>query len=258
MCAVPECKRETTWLLLDNGEVGHRAGGRNAAPIGALRFKNVSYRCGLCSQNFLYVEYQLSEWGQHLASGATVKEWTHAAVRKIGQMPAPDIAISTGLSEQLGPMADAYKKALVCRAQNYGIGAMAYLRRVVEVKTDDLINVMIDLCDTLPVAPEVRSELVAAKSKVRYEEKLEKAAALIPEALKPAGVNPLGQLHKRASVGLHNKSDDECVEIFDDLKADFEYVFSNLHHQAVERQEYIKRVTQRAGSSPAETRSAAS
>jgi len=60
-------------------------------------------------------------------------------------------------------------------------------------------------------------------------------------------VNPLGQLYKHMSIGLHGKSDEECIAIFDDLKTDFEYVFRNLHLQAKERSEFARRVQLRAG-----------
>jgi hypothetical protein len=89
--------------------------------------------------------------------------------------------------------------------------------------------------------------LLKAKKEVRFEDKMKVAAELIPEAVKPGGVNPLGQLYKHTSVGLHAKTDDECIAIFDDLKADFEYVFRNLHLQAEERREFAKRVQERAG-----------
>jgi hypothetical protein len=124
---------------------------------------------------------------------------------------------------------------------------MAYLRRVVDEKTDELIDVMAELSRTFGVEEKEISNLLKAKKEVRFEDKMKVAAELIPEAVKPGGVNPLGQLYKHTSVGLHAKTDDECIAIFDDLKADFEYVFRNLHLQAEERREFAKRVQERAG-----------
>jgi len=89
--------------------------------------------------------------------------------------------------------------------------------------------------------------LLEAKTRTSYKEKLEVASELIPAALRPGGVNPLGQLYQHTSIGLHGKTDDECVAIFDDLRADFEYVFRNLHNQAEERREFARRVQTRAG-----------
>ena len=124
---------------------------------------------------------------------------------------------------------------------------MAYLRRVVDEKTDELIDVMADLARTYNADEDEIQKLLHAKAQTRYEQKLQVAAELIPSALRPGGVNPLGQLYKHTSIGLHGKTDDECVAIFDDVRADFEYVFRNLHNQVEERHEFIKRVQQRAG-----------
>jgi len=124
---------------------------------------------------------------------------------------------------------------------------MAYLRRVVDEKTDELIDVMADLARTYNADEDEIQKLLNAKAQTRYEQKLQVAAELIPSALRPGGVNPLGQLYKHTSIGLHGKTDDECVAIFDDVRADFEYVFRNLHNQVEERHEFIKRVQQRAG-----------
>jgi hypothetical protein len=85
------------------------------------------------------------------------------------------------------------------------------------------------------------------KKKLRYEDKMRVAAELVPASLRPDGVNPLGQLYQHTSLGLHGKSDDECVAISEDLKADFEYVFCNLHLRAEERREFAKRAQERAG-----------
>jgi hypothetical protein len=120
------------------------------------------------------------------------------------------------------------------------------MRRVVEEQTDELIDVVADLALTYEADEKAVRSLMAAKERVRYEEKLEVASHLIPPALMPGGVNPIGQLYIHLSVGLHGKTDDECIAIFDDLKTDFEYVFRNLHVQALHRRGFAQRVKERA------------
>jgi hypothetical protein len=121
--------------------------------------------------------------------------------------------------------------------------------RIVEEKTDELIDVVVELAQTYRLDQKTIESLRKAKEKVRYEDKLSVASELMPEALRPGGVDPVGQLYTHLSVGLHGKTDDECIAIFDDLKADFEYVFRNLHVQAQERREFTQRVQERAGRS---------
>lgn len=235
ICSSPGCKKATTWQRSDLED--HTLQVANPE----IRFDAVSYTCVLCGANSLGVIYQKLEW-QNV--GAT---WHYAAVRKIGQIPAADTQIASGLAERLGNSAGHYKKALICREQNYGIAAMAYLRRVVDEKTDELIDVMVELARTYDIDEKIAAQLIATKNEVRYDAKLEVASQLVPQALRPGGSNPLGQLYKHASIGLHDKSDEECIVIFDDVKADFEYVFSNLHLQAEERRAFAERVTRRAG-----------
>jgi hypothetical protein len=238
MCASATCKRETTWLQRDN----------TGCPIDVtpqIQVDAAGFVCGLCRSNSLIVFYEKLEWGSEHPDNAST--WHHAAVRKIGQVPPPTITIPADIETQLGTSAEYYKKALVSRESSYGIGAMAYLRRVVDEKTDKLIDVMIELAQTFDVPEPEIEKLKDVKTEVQYEEKLRVAAELIPSALRPGGVNPLGQLYKHTSVGLHGRTDEECISIFDDLKADFEYVFRNLHLQAKERREFAKRVQERAG-----------
>jgi hypothetical protein len=241
ICERVSCKKETTWLLGDKLDSTAKAGNTS------LTFKTAAYTCGLCRNNNLVVIYELLNWCQNPDSHVTPKSWHNTAVRKIGQVPPEDIQVPPELVGRLGSTASHYKKALSSRNANYGIGAMAYLRRVVDEKTDELIDVMAELSRTYNADEEEIQKLLNAKTQTRYEQKLQVAAELIPSSLRPGGVNPLGQLYKHASIGLHGKTDDECVAIFDDVRADFEYVFRNLHNQAEERREFIKRVQQRAG-----------
>ena len=241
MCTNAPCKKETTWSHTDDAS----ASLSGTSP--KIYFKIAAYTCGLCKHNSFAIIYELLNWTENPLSPTLPKGWHHTAVRKIGQVPPQEIKIPTELNERLGAAAGHYKKALLCRAQNYGIAAMAYLRRVIDERTDDLIDIMAELSRTYEVSEEELAALLEAKSEIRYEKKLERASELIPQSLKPSGVNPLGQLYKHTSVGLHGKSDEECISIFDDLQADFEYVFRNLHLQADERREFVKRMQRRAG-----------
>jgi hypothetical protein len=239
-----QCGKETTWLKSQD------PARTNLVTFPRINFDAVGYSCGLCSKDSFAVVYQNLDLKEDPNSHFAPKHWQHTAVHKIGQVPPQSIQIPTELSKRLGSSAGHYKKALVSRSQGYGIGAMAYLRRVVDEKTDELIDVMVDLAQTYNVGEKEIASLLGTKREVRYEDKLKVASDLVPEALKPVGVNPLGQLYKHTSVGLHGKTDDECIAMFDDLKADFEYIFRNLHLQAKERREFSQRVQERARKTP--------
>jgi len=135
MCEKANCKRETTWFKTGN----IRTAIEGTRP--EIDVQYAAYECGLCHANSLGVIYELLEW----TSDGSSSYYTHKAVRKVGQLPAPSISISPELVERLGTSAAHYKNALICRNSNYGIGAMSYLRRVVDEQTDNLIDVMADL-----------------------------------------------------------------------------------------------------------------
>jgi hypothetical protein len=239
MCDQADCKRETTWFKL--GKTRTTTEGANPN----ITVEHVSYECGLCKSSSLGVIYELLDW----SIDGNGPHYSNKAVRKVGQVPAPEISIAPELTERLGSSAIFYKNALILRQFNYGIGAVAYLRRVVDLHTDNLIDIMIDLSRTSGVAEEEIQQLQETKTETQYKEKLKIASELVPQRLRPGDVNPLGQLYKHTSIGLHNKSDDECIKIFDDLKEDFEYVFKNLHLQAEEQKQFAARIKERAGRS---------
>jgi len=239
-----ECKKETTWTLRKRSWVQTE---------NDLDFWYATYLCELCRENNLVVIYRKLDhrrdpkFGPAPAGYYSVNEWRHEAVQKVGQIPAPSIDIPAGLEKRLGSTAVYYKHGLVCRNQNFGIAAVAYMRRVIEEKTDELIDVVVELAKTYGVETKIIEALEDAKNQIQYEQKVRVAAEVIPDALRPAGVNPLGQLYQHLSIGVHGKTDDECVAIFDDLKQDFEYVFRNLYVQAREAKEFAQRAKQRAG-----------
>jgi len=232
------CQKETTWSRFRSDRVD-----LSSSPHRIFWF--VAYSCVLCAkecpEDNLLVLYQKLDWKE-----VNAQLWQHHGVKKIGQEPPQSIEIPADLSKRLGATAGYYRNALLCRAHGLGIAAVAYMRRVVEEQTDELIDVVADLALTYEADEKTVRSLMAAKERVRYEEKLEVASKVMPSALMPGGVNPIAQLYIHLSVGLHGKTDDECIAIFDDLKADFEYVFRNLHVQALDRREFAQRVKERA------------
>ena len=238
-----ECEKETTWSRVKDVGV--------SCLRSSLDFQAVSYICNLCGKASLIVLYRRIDWHRRPELGPapvgyySANEWQHGAVQKIGQIPAPSIDVDSQLQKLLGSAAFYYKEGLLCRTHNLGVGAVAYMRRVIEDKTDELIDVVVELAKTYSVEANVIKALADAKTQIQYEEKLRVASDAIPDALKPGGVNPLGQLYKHLSIGVHGKTDEECIAIFDDLKEDFEFVFRNLKIEGAERAKFVERVKSR-------------
>ncbi len=124
------CAKETTWGQVNDHDLYNTCG---------LTGHIVTYRCGLCEKHRVTVVIR-----QFNSSGK-------GKVQKIGQFPAQSIEIASDLEKRLGSDAALYKNALICRNTNFGIELMAYLRRVVENKTNDLIEVLAEQAESYDV-----------------------------------------------------------------------------------------------------------
>jgi hypothetical protein len=75
----------------------------------------------------------------------------------------------------------------------------------------------------------------------RFATKIDYAGDLLPASLRPEGKpNPMAILHELASDGLHGKSDEECVDIFDACRETFEYVFGKMRIETEEAKKFVK------------------
>jgi hypothetical protein len=216
----PVCKKETSW-------------GMTREDASALsRYFLYQYICHLCrgaySTYLLYV--------------------TNDSVVKIGQFPAPSAKIPNQIESRLGASAIFYRRALTSRNQGYGLGAVAYLRRVIENKTNELIDVVIESAQSMGVPIADVEKIRSAKSEKIYEDKIRIAVQALPDAMKPGGVNPLQTLYDLLSIGLHTQSDEECVQIADEIREVFDYLFDRLRAEIDDRQRFVAKIQQIAGS----------
>jgi hypothetical protein len=153
--------------------------------------------------------------------------------------------VSHTLSESLGATdLKLFKNVLRMRNLNLGLQAVAYMRRVVENRMNDMLEI---LCEAAAahndVTPELQSAFDAIKAEKRFAAKVDFAGKLLPSSLRPAGKpNPLAVLHELASDGIHAKSDEECVQIFDRCRKSFEYVFGRLRIETPEAKSFVSEI----------------
>lgn len=244
-----KCGKETTWFRVYDKTLGDEGN----APDTAL--KSVGYMCFKCRDSQLTVIYRIMEWERRMVAnrstgsrlpGIPSSVDVTIALLKVGQYPQPSIEIPKGLEKNLGKdAATLYRKSLVCRNNGYGLGAAVYVRRVVEDKTNELIEVVAQLADSHGVDHEAVARIRATGNSTEYtpyEDKLKIASTVFPDSLKVGSINPLQVLYKLVSEGIHGLSEEKCIEIADETTAVFEYVFSNLRAQSLERRAFIERI----------------
>jgi hypothetical protein len=212
LCLV--CQQIQRWEIIEPKETGRRTitGTGLKGQINKLVF-----RCKNCEKETVtyFLKISISEKG--------------GTIIKVGQFPPLERAPSAILASVMDKNDKLlYRNALTCRNSNQGIGAVAYLRRIIENNIDKLFDLEAEeLAKIDPNSPEL-AKLIDMKADKRFSAKVNYAADLLPKNVRIDGQNPIPVLHSLASQGLHGKSDDECTEIFDQCKLVFEYVIKRL------------------------------
>jgi len=125
-----------------------------------------------------------------------------------------------------------------------GLGALAYLRRVVENGTDVLLDLLAELLETSddPAHQEYLRRVEWLKQQKAFDKKATAAAAVLPRSFFAGGHNPFARLHDWASSGVHSQTDEECIEIFDEIRVVFEALFERLTKEREARRLYADRL----------------
>jgi hypothetical protein len=210
-------------------------------PLGKIF--EMRYVCASCKsyRHYFYVEFGLDS--QPKSDAKTFTGW----VRKVGQRPPWEIKINKSLEKALGTKSKTYKNGLICESQSYGIGAYAYFRRITEVVIDELLESINELIDE-----KSQKEYVAALKKVKKtrvtEEKIKLVEDLLPSTLQPDGYNPLKALYSALSDGLHNKSDEDCLEKAEAIKEILIYLLEQIEvhkHKSKRFSEKMKKLLEK-------------
>jgi len=173
---------------------------------------------------------------------------------KIGQYPPlwlePPALVASGMEKDDLAL---YRKALTCRNSSFGIAAVAYLRRIVENRT----NFLIDLIAARQQEEDPTSALLARVESIkrdrRFSEKIEFARDLLPKSIRFGGQNPISLLHELTSEAIHGLSDEESVDVFDRCQLAFEHVIKRLkqdHDEDESYKEALKKLTEKAAGKP--------
>jgi len=187
------CESNQTFTMINNYWEANEAQNAN---IGT-RILRLTYRCMHCNR-----------FPRHFYVLVDGKERT---LEKVGQYPPWDISGNKDIENRLGDHARYYRRGLICESQGYGIGAFSYYRRIVEEIIDALLDEISNLL-TGEDFEKYQDALRKTKETTITQEKIALVKDLLPDRLRPGGMNPLGVLHSVLSDGLHAKSDDDCLE----------------------------------------------
>lgn len=134
-------------------------------------------------------------------------------VRKFGEIPEFGPPTPARVITLIGPDKDFYLKGRRAENQGLGIAAFAYYRRVVENQKNRILDEIIRVGVKIGASKELLDDLNAAKKETQFTRAVEAVKHGIPPVLMINGHNPLTLLHSALSEGMHEHTDDECLQL---------------------------------------------
>jgi len=258
LAATCEAERGRLAQFLTNGALyAHFAISEGAKTLTSLP-RTIQLHCGgICGKEQTFERHEQTKgstyrgsdlgWGRtvcYLCRNCRKKQqmymyvWSENGFWKVGQTPELQEVIEPKLKKALGDSVSLYRKAVRSRGFGFGIGAVSYLRRIIEDKTDALMSLLKEeKWDSWAEAE--RKEYENARTTYQYSQKIEYAAEkILPSSAFANGRDSFTALHDVTSSGLHGKTEEECIAIFDRCNLIFTLTFQMLHEHKRERDEF--------------------
>lgn len=137
---------------------------------------------------------------------------------KVGEIPTYGPPTPARLIRLFQNEREIFLKGRRCEAQGLGVGAFVYYRRVVENQKDRIFGEIIRVCKTIGASAEMIKRLEEASKEIQFSKAVASVKDGIPHALFINGHNPLTLLHSALSAGLHEQSDERCLELAHDVR----------------------------------------
>jgi hypothetical protein len=137
---------------------------------------------------------------------------------KFGERPQYGPPTPARLTRLFGKDREIFLKGRQCENHGLGIGAFTYYRRVVESHKDQILGEIIRVAKKIGAPPEMVKVLEDAQKEIQFSKALVSVKNAMPQVLLVNGHNPLTLLHRALSVGVHELSDEQCLQIAHDIR----------------------------------------
>ncbi len=192
-CGHEKCGGIRTFKCVDGRSVYH----------GSPQYIFVLYRCANCEftfKSYAIVYHDLSPKGV-------------AKIKKLGENPAFGPPLPSKVISLIGPDRDLFFKGRSCENQSLGIAASAYYRRVIENQKARIIDEIIRVAKLDGNKAGEIQQLEAARREHQFSNVMKMLSDVFPPTLLIKGQNPLHLLYGVLSQGVHQDTDEECLEI---------------------------------------------
>lgn len=163
-------------------------------------------------------------------------------LRKIGQFPAverkPENEVFNYLNQD---DKEYYKKAMSNLSVGYGIGAYAYFRRIVENEIKSLVKDISEL--DYENVDKIKTAWIEYQTSHSMTALIDSISSFLPKSLKEIGDNPLKVLYQQASGGIHEFTEEACLEKARDIDKLLRYIIkrtTSLKFEFKEAKEAMK------------------
>lgn len=139
-------------------------------------------------------------------------------LQKLGQTPMFGKKLPNQVNKLIKGERELFLKGMICENQGMGIGAFGYYRRVLDSQKNRIFDEIIKVVNLTATDKSIIVELEAAKAETQFTKAVDSIKHAFPEGLLISGYNPLKLLYKAVSEGLHNHSDEVCLEMAQSIK----------------------------------------
>ena len=184
-------------------------------------FVELKYLCVSCNFNRLYyLNYSIND--------------NLLKIKKIGQYPKKRLNINKSLKKFFNNDYIEYKKAVECIDSSLGVAGFTYLRRILEKNIKKLFNMLKeDMSNN--INDEKYEKLIKAISEIDNKSPMSEIIKItdniIPDYLFINNSNPLKPLYAILSEGIHSLSEEECLNISEEVLLSLEYLISELYNR---------------------------
>jgi len=185
------------------------AGSRSFPQVGEAGEFFITYICSNCRETLKVFALQATRDSQEPETGHCYK---------YGEDPPYGPPTPARLIRMLGDDRELFLKGRRCESQGLGIGAFVYYRRAVEHQKNRILDEIIRVSKKIGASTDVIETLDSAKKEIQFSKALASVRDAIPQALLINGHNPITLLHSALSGGLHEQTDEKCLELAHDVR----------------------------------------
>lgn len=183
--------------------------------------------CQSCGENIDFLIKAESDTSWYERNG---EKGINIYLRKIGQFPPYSIIPNKVVDKYLTKEdSENYRKALLNLSVNYGIGAFAYFRRIIE---NEIKRIIKDISEMDFEGSELIKEgYIKFQNDHQMSNLIDIVNKHLPKSLTDLGDNPIRLLYEQLSGGIHSFPEEECLEKAKTIDIILSYVIKKVNEE---------------------------